>query len=116
MLQVLYINVAKVDCDVAYVSSACPKCFICFRRMLQVFCLDVAEVDLYVAYICIMQAYVSRVFRCFIRMFASVSYRCCICLQWFLNVFQTFSHVFHTLVSSVSSIFFCMLQVLHLNV
>jgi hypothetical protein len=26
----------------------------------------------------------------FIRMFANVSCGCCICLQWFLNVFQTF--------------------------
>jgi hypothetical protein len=31
-------------------------------------------------------------------MFASVSSVCCICLQWFSNVFQTFSQVFHTFV------------------
>jgi hypothetical protein len=31
-------------------------------------------------------------------MFTSVSSGCCICLQWFSNVFQTFSQVFHTLV------------------
>jgi hypothetical protein len=62
--------------------------------MLQVFYLDVAKVDLDVAYTCILQAYVSSVFRCFIRMFASVSSGCFICLQLFLNVFQAFSQVF----------------------
>jgi hypothetical protein len=49
---VLYIDVAKVDWDVAYVVMAihvCFKCFICFRRMLQMFHLDVAKVDLDVA-------------------------------------------------------------------
>jgi hypothetical protein len=34
-----------------------------------------------------LQTYVSSVFRCFICMFASVSSGCCICLQWFSNVF-----------------------------
>jgi hypothetical protein len=38
MLQVFYIDVAKVDRDVAHVtivfSSVCLKCFICFRHML----------------------------------------------------------------------------------
>ena len=55
MLQVFYIDVAKVDRDVAHVammfSSVCLKCFICFRRMMQVFYLDVAKVDLDVAYV-----------------------------------------------------------------
>ena len=37
-------------------------------------------------------------------------------MQWFSSVFQVFSQVFQTHVSSVSSVFFCMLQVLHLNV
>jgi hypothetical protein len=50
MLQIFYIDVAKVDRDVAHVamvfSSVCPKCFICFRHMLQVFPLDAAKVDL----------------------------------------------------------------------
>ena len=49
---------------------------------------------------------VSICFKCFIRMFASVSSGCCICLQWFSNVFQSFSQVFQTFVSSVSSVFF----------
>ena len=64
MLQVLYIDVAKVYRDVAhivvailsYVSSVCSKCFICSRQMLQVFCMDVAKVDLDVAYTCMLRA------------------------------------------------------------
>jgi hypothetical protein len=55
MLQVLYIDVAKVDQDVAHVVMAihvCSKYFICSRRMLQVFYLDVAKIDLYFAYTC----------------------------------------------------------------
>ena len=42
----LYIDVAKVDQDVAHVamvfSSVCLKCFIYFKRMLHVFYLDIA--------------------------------------------------------------------------
>ena len=92
MLQVFYIDVAKIHRDVAMVfSSVRPKCFICFRRMLQVFHLYVAKVDLDVAYTCMLQAYVSSVLSCFICMFISVSSECCICLQWFSNVFQAFS-------------------------
>jgi hypothetical protein len=68
--------------------------------------LNVAKVYQGVGYTCMLQAYVSSVFRCFIRVFASVSSRCCICLQWFSNVFQVLSQVFQTLVSSVSSFFF----------
>ena len=84
--------------------------------MLQEFCLDVAKVDLDVAYTCMLQAYVSTVFKCFICMFASISFGCCIWLQWFLNVLQAFLQVFQRLVLSVSSIFFCMLQLFHLDV
>ena len=65
---------------------------------------------MHVASICL------SVFRCFIRMSASVSSGCCICLQWFSNVFQAFSQVFHTLVPSFSSVFFYMLQLLYLDV
>ena len=74
--------------------------------MLQVFCLDVA-------YICMLQAYVSSVFQVF-HMYVC---KCFIwMLQWVPNVFQVFSQVFHTLVSSVSFVFFCMLQLLHMDV
>ena len=85
MLQVLYIDVAKVDRDVAHVGMAIHVCFKCMfqifhlsRRMLQVFYLDVAKVDLDVAYTYMLQAYVSSVFRCFIRMF-------CKCFIWMLQ-------------------------------
>jgi hypothetical protein len=81
-----------------------------------VFYLDVTKVDLDVVYTCKLQAYVSSVLRCFIHMFASVLSGCCICLQWFSNVFQAFSLVFQTFVSSVSFVFFYMLQLLHLSV
>jgi hypothetical protein len=78
MLQLLYIDVAKVDRNVAHVvmdihvcSSVCFKCLIYSRRMSQVFYLDVtkvdldvAKVDLNVAYICMLQLYVSSFFRC----------------------------------------------------
>jgi hypothetical protein len=72
MLQVFYIDVAKVDQDVVHVamvfSSVCPTCFICFRHLLQVFYLGVAKVDLDVAYTYMLQVYVS-----------GVSYVCCKC-------------------------------------
>jgi hypothetical protein len=88
MFQALYIDVAKVDWDVADVVMAIH---ICFKCIFQMFYLDIAKVYLNVAYTCMLQAYVSSVFRCFIRMFVCVSSGCCICLQWFLNVFQAFS-------------------------
>jgi hypothetical protein len=37
-------------------------------------------------------------------------------LQWFSSVFHVFFQVFQTHVLNVSSIFFCMLQLLHLDV
>jgi hypothetical protein len=49
-------------------------------------------------------------------MFASVSSGYCICLQWFSKIFQAFSQVFHAFVPSVSFVFFCMLQLLHLEI
>jgi hypothetical protein len=85
---VLYINVVKVDRDIAHVVMAIHVCFKCMfqifiysKRMLQVFYLDVTKVDLDVAYTCMLPAYVSSVFRCFTHIFASISSRCRICLQ-----------------------------------
>jgi hypothetical protein len=87
---VLYIDVAKVDRDVAHVammfSSVCFKCFICFRRMLQVFHLDVVKVNLDFAYTCMLQAYVFSV--------SGVSYVCCKCFIWMLHMFCTGYNVF----------------------
>jgi uncharacterized integral membrane protein len=69
MLQVFYMDVAKVDSDVAFVAMAihgvagvCSKRFICFRRILQVFYLDVA----YIASVCF------KYFYCFRRMLKQV--------------------------------------------
>jgi hypothetical protein len=88
----------KVDGDVAYVVMAihvCFKCifqmFHCSRRMSQVFCLDVAKVDLDVTYICMLQAYVLSVFRCFIRLFAIVL----LDVEYVYNGFQMFLSRFH---------------------
>jgi hypothetical protein len=99
-------------------------CFACIFQMFHLFKMNVAndfvwmlqKVDLDVACTCMLQAYVSSVFRYFIHMFASLSSGCCICSQWFSNVFHVFLQVFQTLISRVSSIFFCMLQLLHLDV
>jgi hypothetical protein len=88
MFQVYFSNVSSVP------NERCKR-----------FCLDVVKVDLDVAYTCMLQAYVLSVLGVFISMFASVSSRCCICLQWFSNIFQAFSQVFQTVVSSVPSIF-----------
>jgi hypothetical protein len=89
MLYVFYIDVAKVDRDVAHVamvfSSLCPKYFICFKCMLQVFHLDVAKLDLDVAYTCMLQEYVSSV------------------LDFHMYVASAFL-VFQTYVASVSSV------------
>jgi hypothetical protein len=100
---VFYINVTKVDLEVARVamvfSSICRKCFICFRRMLQVFYLDVAKVDLDVAYTCMLQAYVSSI--------SVVSYVCRKCfilvLHMFCNAYKRVLLVFQTYVANVSS-------------
>jgi hypothetical protein len=92
MLQVFYIDVAKVDRDVAHIamvfSSVYTKCFICFRHMLQLFYLDILKVDLDVAYTCMLQVYVSSI------SYACCKYLsgCCICFGYkrvFL-VFQTY--------------------------
>jgi hypothetical protein len=115
MLQVLHMDVAKVDRDVAhvaYVASVFDECckFIVpnvsavFRRVLHLFYLGVA----YVSHICC---------KCFIRMLhmfhtyvARVSSECCICFamtthmfSWcFRRMLQVFQ-LFWTYVASVSS-------------
>ena len=84
--------------------------------MLQVFCLDVAKVDVDVVYTCMLQAYVSSVsgvlYVCLQVFYLDVAYVCNV----FQIFFRRFSQVFQTLVSSVLSVFFCMLQLLHLMI
>jgi hypothetical protein len=101
---VLYIDVAKVDWDVAHVLMAIHMCFKCMLQMLHLFQTYVASVS----YTCMLQAYVSSVL--------GVSYICCKCFIWMLQMFamvfkcfHVFSQVFQMFVSSVSSIFFCIL-------
>jgi hypothetical protein len=109
MLQVLYIDVAKVHRDVAHIVMAIHvcfkymiKCFICSRHMLQVFCLNIAKVDLDVAYTCYKHIYV-----------LSVSY---VCSQVFhLDVayvcigFQVFSSAFVSVLDTCFKCFICLL-------
>jgi hypothetical protein len=53
VFQGFYLDVVKVDLDVAfvamathvYVANVCSKCFICFRCMLKLFQLGAAKVD-----------------------------------------------------------------------
>ena len=49
-----YLDVAKVDLDVAYTCMLQAYVLRCFIRMLQVFYLDVVKVDLDVAYTCML--------------------------------------------------------------
>jgi hypothetical protein len=109
MFQVFHTNIVKVDHDVAYVVMTIYVCFRCMFQMVH--CSRECCI-----YICVLQAYVSSVFMCFIRMFTSVSFECCIYMQWFSNVFlAVFASILDT-VLSVSSVFFCMLQLLLLDV
>jgi hypothetical protein len=57
-----------------------------------------------------------RMFQIFRTSIVSVSSGCCICFAMVFKCFETFSQVFLTLVSSVSSIFFCMLQLFQLDI
>jgi hypothetical protein len=58
--------------NVLFVSDVCCKCFY----------LDITKIDLNVTYTCMLHAYFSSV-SVFYTSVASVSSRCCICLQWF---------------------------------
>ena len=93
----------KIDRDVAYVAMVvhvcCKRLFpifhLFFRRVLQV-CLSGC---------CICFTHMLQVFYQMLHMFAVVFKYC-----------QVFFQMFQTHVSSVSSVFFCMLQLLHLDV
>jgi hypothetical protein len=61
--------------------------------------------SIHVKYFQVFHIYVCKRFIWVLHIFAMV-FKC----------FQTFWQVFHMLVSSVSSVFFCMLQLLHLDV
>jgi hypothetical protein len=101
---VFYMDVAKVDRDVAYVVMVVH---VYYKRLFLVFHL-------------FFQTYVARVFICMLHMFhtyvANILFGCCICLQWLQVYFQVFLQVYLTHVISISSIFIRMLQVLYLDV
>ena len=105
MLQVLHVDVAKVDRDVAYVARG-----VC-TRMLQASILNVSS---------IFQTYAASVFIWMLHMFhtyvASVLSRCCICFAMAFQVFSGVLQVFQTHVLSVLFVFRHMLQMFHLDV
>jgi hypothetical protein len=102
MLQVLYIDVGKIDQDVTYVVMAMHVCFKCILQMLylfQTYVVSVLSECCRSRSECCMSIHVASI--CF-QVFSCVSY---ICLQvfhlyiiyicnGFSNVFQTFSQVF----------------------
>jgi hypothetical protein len=117
----------------AHVARVCLKCFRCFRGLLQLFHMYVAKVDQDIAYVA-MVVYICckllfLMFHLFFKRMLHVCLpECCICfthmlqvfylnvpyvLQWFSNVFKCFCKYFQMHVSSVSSVFRRMLQLLH---
>jgi hypothetical protein len=104
MLQVFRMDVVKVDRDVAYVARVVH---VCCKRLFPMFHLFF---QMYVASVFIWMLYTFHTY------IASVLSRCCVCLQWFSSVSGVFFKCFQTHISSVSSFFRRMLQVLHLDV
>jgi hypothetical protein len=87
-----------------HVASVEFKCFKCFSGMLQLFHMDVAKVDRDVAYVAmVVHVCCKHLSQCFIdffrRMLQVCLSRCYICCKCFIQ----------THVSSISSVFFCML-------
>jgi hypothetical protein len=115
MLQVLYIDVAKVDRDVAHIVMLIHVCFKYMFQMFHLFQINVTRVlsgcsksksgcciYMHVASICfkcfqVFHTYVCKFFRCFIRMFVSVFCKCFRCL------FSSVSSVFFSYVATVAS-------------
>jgi hypothetical protein len=123
MLQLLYINIAKVDRDVVHVVMAIHVCFKCMFQMFHLFQTNVASVSsgCYKSRsgccksksgCCIYMHVASICFNCF-QVFLS---GCCICLQWFQMLFRRFHKWFRHLFSTVSFVFFYMLQLLQYDV
>jgi hypothetical protein len=94
MLQALYIDVTKVDWDVADVVMAIHICFKCISQM---FHLDVAKVDLDV------YMYVASIrFKCFYVFDTYV----CKCFIWMLQMFAMVFKYFSSIFVSVSNAYF----------
>jgi hypothetical protein len=115
MLQVFYMDVVKVDRDVAYVASVLEACCKCFRGILQVCIQNISFVSdvnckcfdlniVYISHICcksmfqmfqLFHSYVAIIV--FMLQVVSVLSRCCIC---FTNMLQVY-------VPNVSSTLYC---------
>jgi hypothetical protein len=100
-LQVFYIDVAKLNRDVAHVAMTIHECFKCMFQMFQLFQtyvasvhLDVAKVDLDVAYTYMLQAYISSILGVS-DVCCKSSYGYCICFAMITRVFKFFSGVLH---------------------
>jgi hypothetical protein len=91
-------DVAKVDQDVAHVAITMHVCFKC---MFQIF-------HLYHTYVASVFIWILRIHAC-----ASVFH---LDTAYVYNGFQVFLQVFQKHVSSVASVLFCMLQLLHMYV
>jgi hypothetical protein len=121
---VLYIDVAKVDRDVAHLVMAIHVCFFkCIFQMFYLFQTYVASIlsrcckiksrcciYMHVASICFkcFQVFYTYVCKCF---YLDVAYVC----NGFQLFFRCFRKCFRTFLSSVSFVFFCMFQLLHLD-
>ena len=130
-------DVANVDRDVAYVATVVDVCckgllplfHLCFSAACCKFIyLDVAYVSM-VVHLCwclspMFHLFSRRMCKCvyldvaymFHTYVASILSECYVCLQYFSSVFSCFFQVFQKHVSSVSSVFRSMLQVLHLDI
>jgi hypothetical protein len=93
MLQLLYINVAKVDRDVTHVvmgiydvSSVCSKCFICFQMYVASICFKCSQV--FHTYVCKCFIWtlhtIPLVFKYFLGAYTSVSD---VCFKCFIYLF-----------------------------
>jgi hypothetical protein len=119
MLQALYVDVAKVDRDVAHGVMAIHVCFKCISKMFYLFQMNVAiglfgccksgsrcYIYMYVASICfkyfqVFHTYICKcfiwmlhmfamVFKCFLGAFASVSCALFLCCNCCISVFQKY--------------------------
>jgi hypothetical protein len=124
MLQMFYVDVAKVDRDVAYVTMAIHVCCKCLFQLFQLFQTDVARV-LSGCYICFTLMFFDNNVShlccdCFIPMLHMFSHICCKCfrldvtyvLQWLHTCFPRVLDVY----CKCFNCFECMLQMLPIDV
>jgi hypothetical protein len=76
---VFQMDVAKVDRDVTYVAIAMVVHVCCKHLFPMFYCFRTYIVSVFIRMLYMFHTYV-----------ASVLFRCCVCLQWFSNVFQVF--------------------------